>query len=284
MQIKLTIPERLKDLRVERHLTLEQLAEATGLSKSALGKYETDEDKDISPYSIIALADFYKVSTDYLLGVTETKNHPNTDLRDLHLSDDMITLLKSGKINNRLLCEMATHKDFQRLMVDMEIFVDRIADMRIKDTNAVLEATRQQVMEKYNPSENDLYIRTLELAQISEDEYFSHVVHNDMDGIMRDIRDAHQKDTLTADAEMPAAEVQKQLETAMSYEGSEEEKKARVFLASLGIDYDTLTPEEFVTQINILKKSKHLKSPYNQRGKASPYQKYGKGKSRGCKR
>lgn len=137
MQIKLTIPERLKDLRVERHLTLEQLAEATGLSKSALGKYETDEYKDISPYSIIALADFYKVSTDYLLGVTETKNHPNTDLHDLHLSDDMIALLKSGKINNRLLCEMATHKDFQRLMVDMEIFVDRIADMRIKDTNAV---------------------------------------------------------------------------------------------------------------------------------------------------
>ena len=278
MQIRLTIPERLKDLRVERHLTLEQLAEATGLSKSALGKYETDEYKDISPFSIITLADFYKVSTDYLLGVTETKNHPNTDLHDLHLSDDMIALLKSGKINNRLLCEMATHKDFQRLMADIEIFVDRIADMRIKDTNAVLEATRQQVMEKYNPGENDLYVRTLELAQISEDEYFSHVVHNDMDGIMRDIRDAHQKDTLTADAETPASEVQKQLETAMSYEGSEEEKKARVFLASLGIDYDMLTREEFVTQINILKKSKHLKSPYNQRGKSSPYQKHGKGK------
>jgi len=284
MQVKLTIQERLKDLRVERGLTLEQLAEATGISKSALGKYETDDYKDISPYSIVELAKFYDVSTDYLMGVTETKNHPNTDLHDLHLCDDMITLLKSGKINNRLLCEMAAHKDFQRLMVDMEIFVDRIADMRIKDTNAVLEATRQQVMGKYNPGENDLYVRTLELAQIREDEYFSHVVHKDIDSIMRDIRDAHQKDTLTADAETPAAEVQKQLETAMNYEGSEEEKKARVFLASLGIDYDTLTPEEFVTQINILKKSKHLKSSYNQRGKASPYQKHGKGKSRGCKR
>ncbi|MBO5049744.1 helix-turn-helix domain-containing protein [Oscillibacter sp.] len=280
MQISLTIPERLKDLRVERHLTLEQLAEATGISKSALGKYETGENKDISPYSIVELAKFYEVSTDYLLARAETKNHPNTDLHDLHLSDDMIALLKSGKINNRLLCEMATHKDFQRLMVDMEIFVDRIADMRIKDTNAVLDATRRQVMEKYNPGENDLYVRTLELAQINEDDYFSHVVHNDMDGIMRDIRDAHQKDALTADAETPAAEVQKQLETAMSYEGSEEEKKARVFLASLGIDYDTLTPEEFVTQINILKKSKHLKSPYSQRGKASPYQKHGKGKKK----
>ena len=40
MHTKLSIPERLKDLRVvDKHLTLEQLAEQTGLSKSALSKY-----------------------------------------------------------------------------------------------------------------------------------------------------------------------------------------------------------------------------------------------------
>ena len=90
MQIKLTIQERLKDLRVERGLTLEQLAEQSGLSKSALGKYEADDFKDISPFSIVTLAKFYGVSTDYLLGMTETKNHPDTELDALHLSDDAI--------------------------------------------------------------------------------------------------------------------------------------------------------------------------------------------------
>ena len=55
MYVKLSIPERLKDLRVERHLTLEELAEATGLSKSALGSYEADDYKDISPFSIVTL-------------------------------------------------------------------------------------------------------------------------------------------------------------------------------------------------------------------------------------
>ena len=64
---------------------------------------------------------------------------------------------------------------------------------------------------------------------------------------------------------------------AKVYEGSEDEKKARVFLASLGIDYDSLTQEEFVTVINVLKKSAHMKSPYSQRGKA-PYRKRSKGK------
>lgn len=48
----LSIQERLKDLRVERRLTLEQLAEQTGLSKSALGSYESDDYKDISHHAL----------------------------------------------------------------------------------------------------------------------------------------------------------------------------------------------------------------------------------------
>ena len=115
----LTIQERLKDLRVERGLTLEQLAEQTHLSKSALGSYEGDNLKDISHYALIELAKFYEVTVDYLLGRSQTKNHPNADLADLRLSDDMIELLKSGRVDNSLLCELATHPDFPRLMADL---------------------------------------------------------------------------------------------------------------------------------------------------------------------
>ena len=146
MQPKLTIQERLKDLRVERGLTLEQLSAETGISKSALGKYEADDFKDISPFSMVELAKFYGVSTDYLLGLTEQKNHPNTELDALHLGDDAIEVLRTGKFNHRLLSELICHKDFQRFMLDAEIYVDRIADMRIKDMNTVLEATRQIVL------------------------------------------------------------------------------------------------------------------------------------------
>ena len=53
--MELSIQERLKDLRVERGLTLEQLAEETHLSKSALGSYEGDNLKDISHHALIQL-------------------------------------------------------------------------------------------------------------------------------------------------------------------------------------------------------------------------------------
>ena len=279
MQPKLTIQERLKDLRVERGLTLEQLSAETGISKSALGKYEADDFKDISPFSMVELAKFYGVSTDYLLGLTEHKNYPNTELDALHLGDDAIEILKTGKFNHRLLSELICHRDFQRFMLDAEIYVDRIADMRIKDMNAVLEAVRQMALMKNGGDENDLHLRTLEVAQIREDEYFGSLIADDLKGILRDIRSEHRPDTMTADETSLVATVQGQLQDAMNFEGSSEEKKIRAYLATIGLDYDALTKKEFVSLIGILKKSKYMKNPISQRGKAQFQTTYG-GKKR----
>lgn len=47
-------------------------------------------------------------------------------------------------------------------------------------------------------------------------------------------------------------------------------------MATIGLDYDTLTKEEFVSIISGLKKSKYLKSHISQRGKTTMT--HGKGK------
>ena len=280
MRVKLDTSERIKDLRVEKRLTLEQLAELTGLSSSAIGKYESGEYKDISAFAIAKLADKLGVSTDYLLCQTENKNHPNTELNALHLSDDAVDVLRDGRFNHRLLSELICHKDFQRFMLDAEIYVDRIADMRVNDMNAVLEAVRQMALMKNGSDANDLHLRTLEVAQIREDEYFGSLIADDLKGILRDIRNEHRPDTMTADETSLVATVQGQLQDAMNFEGSSEEKQIRSFLATFGIDYDLLSKEQFVTLIEILKLSKSLKSPISQRGKARPQLSHGKGKKK----
>ena len=273
MQVKIDTSERIKDLRVEKHLTLEQLAELTELSSSAIGKYESGEYKDISAFAIAKLADKLGVSTDYLLRRTENKNHPNTELDALHLSDATVDVLKDGRFNHRLLSELICHKDFRRLMLDAEIYVDRIADMRIKDMNTILEATRKMILMEHGENSDDLYLHTLQAAQIQEEAYFGHLVANNLNAILSDIREEHKTDALTADDELSVAAVQERLEKAVHFEGSSEEKKARSFLAAFGIDYDKLSKEQFVTLIEILKLSKHMSSPISQRGKASPYKK-----------
>ena len=145
MDTILTSQERLKDLRVNYGLTLEQLAEQTGLSRAALGSYESDDFKDISHYAVIKLARFYGVTADYLLGLSEIKNHSNAELNDLHLSDDMIELLKTEQVNTPLLCEFVTHKNFVKLLADIEIYVNGMATMQIQNLNAWVDVARAEI-------------------------------------------------------------------------------------------------------------------------------------------
>ena len=62
--------ERLKELRNEKDLSQAQLAKATGLSHTAIVYWETEQ-RVPNANAIIILAEFFGVTTDYLLGVEE---------------------------------------------------------------------------------------------------------------------------------------------------------------------------------------------------------------------
>ena len=57
---------RIKDLREDRYLRQIDVANATGIDQKTLSNYETGKTNPDS-YSLIKLADFFKVSVDYLL-------------------------------------------------------------------------------------------------------------------------------------------------------------------------------------------------------------------------
>ncbi len=64
---------QLKKLRQESTLSQQGLAEALGLSKSSINMYERGE-REPSFDTISAIADFFAVDTDYLLGKSPYKN------------------------------------------------------------------------------------------------------------------------------------------------------------------------------------------------------------------
>ncbi|CAK7067036.1 helix-turn-helix domain-containing protein [Tissierella sp.] len=67
------LPIRLKNLRLENNLTQKELAEKLNMQNTAISKYELGErEPDIE--TINNIAEFFNVSTDYLLGRTDIKN------------------------------------------------------------------------------------------------------------------------------------------------------------------------------------------------------------------
>ena len=265
--MELSIQERLKDLRVERGLTLEQLAEKIHLSKSALGSYEGDNLKDISHYALIELAKFYEVIVDYLLDRSQTRNHPNADLADLRLSDDMIDLLKNGRIDTALFCELATHRDFVKLLADIEIYVNGVAAGQIQNLNAWVDVARAEIMEKYQPGEHDKTAYLLKASHVQEGEYFSRRVHDDIDGIMEDIKEAHRGRAESAPKNSVVTELKKDLDEVANFKGSRLEQWLLIYCKQNRLPYHKLTEEEKQWLIRIGSKSDFMKSHIQQRGK-----------------
>ena len=235
MKTQLSIQECLKDLRVEKGMTLEQLSQQTKIPASTLGSYESDDYKEIPHRNIIELAKFYEVSTDYLLGMTENRQLDNIALSNLHLSDAALTLLKDRKINTLLLSELITHEQFQKLMLDLEIYVDGLADMQIKSLNFVVDTSRKALMKRHNPDEYNLQLNTLKAQHLELNEYFSHVIDDDMHAIIKDIRNAHKGDIDSAPPKTITEHWEEILEKAENFAGTSKQKLAYIFTQFLKI-------------------------------------------------
>ena len=64
--------ERLKRLRMEKGITQKELADRLHISRSTIAGYES-LGKEPDGEKLCALADFFGVSVDYLLGVTDSR-------------------------------------------------------------------------------------------------------------------------------------------------------------------------------------------------------------------
>ena len=64
--------QRIRDLREDADMTQEEMGKAINIPQRTYAYYESGQ-RMIPPHVLIALADYHKVSVDYLLGRTDKK-------------------------------------------------------------------------------------------------------------------------------------------------------------------------------------------------------------------
>ncbi|MBQ2890794.1 MAG: helix-turn-helix transcriptional regulator [Clostridia bacterium] len=79
--------ERLKELRLEKGLTQEEVGKIIGVQKAAIQKYEKGDIKNMKTDAARKLAKFYNVTPAYIMGIDEEE-------KDERLSD-YLELLKT---------------------------------------------------------------------------------------------------------------------------------------------------------------------------------------------
>lgn len=96
-----TFGERVKELRLDKGLTQQELANSFYLNKSSISRYE--KNKQIPELETLEkLSDFFEVSLDYLLGKSDIKNpeaaiklNTSNSISTKGLSDENIKLINT---------------------------------------------------------------------------------------------------------------------------------------------------------------------------------------------
>ena len=63
--------DRIRDLCRSRNITQVELAQAVGMDKSTLSRVMAEKTSKLSSKNLVAIANYFEVSTDFLLGLTD---------------------------------------------------------------------------------------------------------------------------------------------------------------------------------------------------------------------
>ncbi len=162
---------------------------------------------------------------------------------------------------------MIKHPDFINFLSDMEIYVDNLAGMQFRNINKMIEQTRVHLQNK-GISDEDYYMKTLQAATISEDNYFNNLLGNDIVMIAKDIRDAHSKDADTGDVTTPVDDILDSFEELKTADNATQAQMV-IYSKLFKINFTKMDPYEFKTFTDILQRYSDLCKPVkgNGRGK-----------------
>ncbi len=193
--MKTTMGEKIKDMRVERHMTTKQLALATGISEAVLNGLENDNGRDVGYSRIIDLAKFFEVPTDYLLGFTESRITKNIELKELGLSDRAIEVLLAKRQDNELVSQLIEHAEFTNLINAIDIYVKQLAAKSINTINN-LTAVVQRGVENYvaGAGMHEGYSAAMNYineTKVDEDEFLRYRITERFNQMLRDVYSAN---------------------------------------------------------------------------------------------
>ncbi len=97
-------------------------AKKIGISSSQLSRIASGETKTVSSDILIGTAKEFRVSTDYILGLSTVSVQKSYDISELGLSEGAVRGLVTGIVDVEILNRLLEHKNFPRLISLIQIY------------------------------------------------------------------------------------------------------------------------------------------------------------------
>ena len=150
-----SIRERIQDLLHEHNMTQAQLAERISISESTLNRFLSGQTDKLSSDNVMAIADIFHVSTDFLLGLTDIPYRTNYDLEKLGLSAQAAKNLLTNKVNANMLSTLLEMPTFITLLSQLAQLQNATLSAGIADMNTLFQSLGTLLIEHAHQNPED---------------------------------------------------------------------------------------------------------------------------------
>ncbi len=130
--------QRIADLCKDYGISQKELADKIGLSAPQLSRIISGKTSTINSDALIGIAETFKVSTDYILGLSSVSVRKNYDISQLGLSEKAVKGLVTETIDAEILNRLLENPKFPQLLNLIRIYFEDTLAMGIMSRNDMI--------------------------------------------------------------------------------------------------------------------------------------------------
>ena len=177
--------QRISDLCNGNHISQKQLAEKIDVSASQLSRIVSGETKTASSDILIGVAKEFKVSTDYILGLSTLSVRKSYDISELGLSEGAVRGFVTGTVDVQILNRLLEHRNFPKLMDLIRIYFQDTAAKGIMARNQLCLLYTSDAEHRAEARQDLQFVNT---QKMGEHEAAIEKIKNIFLAILRDIK------------------------------------------------------------------------------------------------
>ena len=132
------IGQRIRELREQRDIKQEKLAEILNINKATLSRIERGETKTVGSDILMTLAPHFNVSVDFLVGFTCVPDPKNYSVEALGLSSDGAKAMISRKVHMEIVNRLLENPEFCQLTYTMHYALEPNQMAAVSSANNML--------------------------------------------------------------------------------------------------------------------------------------------------